>query len=222
MNDLKLDRLSLIGRAAEAHARGELSEVKQRAERLYLGKRYPFVVNVDYPYPLHLYSPRLSAMLEGVTDYPDARKVWELITARENIIKMVSVTEIKRTAAEILGPLFEEKYYLDDSKKTKLRKQMTGYMIKLVMECFGYITSRGRMQIDTTRGPDDTARRANYFKSATRYTKMTDTEQNVMLDQIVNAEVKRHFLAITDLIKTGQTEYQKAYNIDGLTNWDSL
>jgi len=43
--NFKLDKLSVIGRAAEAYATGELSEVKERAERLYLGKRYPFVIS---------------------------------------------------------------------------------------------------------------------------------------------------------------------------------
>jgi hypothetical protein len=221
INDLKLDKLSVIGRAAEAYAIGDLSEVKQRAERLYLGKRFPFVISREYPYPLHLFSPRLSAMLEGVASYPDAQEIWELITARENIIKMISVTEIKRTAAEILGPLFQNKYS-DNKDRVMPRKQMIGYMIKIVMECFGFTTSRGRMQIDTTRGPDDSARRANYFKSATRYAKMTIDERDVLLEQIGNADVKRHFLAITDLILAGRTEYQKIYNIHGLTNWDSL
>lgn len=222
INDLKLDKLSVIGRAAEAYAIGDLSEVKQRAERLYLGKRFPFVISREYPYPLHLFSPRLSAMLEGVASYPDAQDVWQVITARENIIRMISITSIKRTAAEILGPQFQEIYPQDSIDVKRPRKQMIGYMIKIVMECFGFTTSRGRMQIDTTRGPDDSARRANYFKSATRYAKMTIDERDVLLEQIGNADVKRHFQAITDLIIAGQTEYQKVYNIDGLTNWESL
>ena len=221
MNDLKLDKLSVIGRAAEAYATGDLSEVKQRAERLYMGKRYPFVISREYPYPLHLFSPRLSAMLQGVAKYPDAQEAWELLTARENIIRMISVTEIKRTAAEILGSMFQKKYSDNDDKGLP-RKQMIGYMIKIVLECFGYTTSRGRMQIDTTRGPDDSTRRANYFKSATRYAIMTIDERDALLDQIENAAVKKHFLAITGLIIAGQTEYQEVYNIHGLTNWDSL
>ena len=222
INDLKLDKLSVIGRAAEAYATGDLSEVKQRAERLYLGKRFPFVISREYPYPLHLFSLRLSAMLEGVAKYPDAQEAWELITARENIIKMISVTEIKRTSAEILGPLFQN-LYSDNDVRVIPRKQMIGYMIKIVMECFGYTTSHGRMQIDTNRGVDKSDnRRTNYFKSATRYSKMTTVERNVLLEQIGNGEVKRHFQAITDLIIAGQTEYQKVYNIDGLTNWESL
>ena len=222
INDQKIDKLSVIGRAAEAYAIGDLSEVKQRAERLYLGKRFPFVISREYPYPLHLFSPRLSAMLEGVASYPDAQEIWELITARENIIKMISVTEIKRTAAEILGPLFQNKYS-DNKDRVMPRKQMIGYMIKIVMECFGYTTSRGRMQIDTNRpGAESSYRRTNYFKSATRYTKMTISDRDAFLDQIKNEDVKRHFTAITDLIIAGQTEYQKVYNIDGLTNWESL
>ncbi|MDI9524988.1 MAG: hypothetical protein QM218_05780 [Candidatus Cloacimonadota bacterium] len=219
-NDFTLDKLSVIGRAAEAYAAGDLSEVKQRAERLYLGKRYPFAISAEYPYPLNLFSPRLSAILEGVSKYPDAGETWELISARENIIRMTAATEINRTAAEILGPIFEEKYPQSDG--IIARKQMIGYMIKIVMECFGYTTSGGRMQIDTTGGKDLPNRRSNYFKSATRYAKMTEGERDALLGQIAETDVRKHFLAITDLIIAGQTEYQKAYNIDGLTNWDSL
>jgi len=72
MNILRLNKLSVLVRASEAFASGELAEVKERAERLYLGKRYPFVISADYPYPLHLFSPRLSAMLVGGSNYPDA------------------------------------------------------------------------------------------------------------------------------------------------------
>jgi len=221
--DIRLDKLSVIGRAAEAYARGDLSEVKQRAEQLNLGKRYPFVISAEYPYPLHLFSPRLTTMLGGDAAYPDAQDVWQVITARENIIRMISITSIKRTAAEILGPQFQEIYPQDSIDVKRPRKQMIGYMIKIIMECFGYTTSRGRMQIDTNRpGAESSYRRTNYFKSATRYTKITISDRDAFLDQIKNEDVKRHFQAITDLIIAGQTEYQKVYNIDGLTNWESL
>ena len=221
--DIKLDKLSVISRAAEAYARGDLYEVKQRADRLYLGKRYPFVISADYPYPLHLFSPRLSTMIGGEACYPDAQKAWELITARENVIRMISVTELNRTAAEILGSQFEIEFNHCHADDLQSLKQMAGYMIKIVMESFGYITSGSRMQIDTNRGVEKSdKRRTNYFKSATRYSKMTTVERNVLLEQIGNADVKKHFLAITDLIIAGQTEYQKVYNIDGLTNWDLL
>lgn len=223
MNDFKIDKLSVIGRAAEAYATGDLSEVKQRAEQLYLGKRYPFVISAEYPYPLHLFSPRLTTMLGGDAAYPDAQDVWQVVTARENIIRMISITSINRTAAEILGPQFQEIYPQESIDVKRPRKQMIGYMIKIVMESFGYITTGSRMQIDTNRGVENSdKRRTNYFKSATRYSKMTTAERNVLLEQIGNAEVKRHFQAIADLILAGQTEYQKVYNIDGLTNWDSL
>ncbi len=223
INDLKIDKLSVIGRAAEAYATGDLTMVKQRAEQLYLGKRYPFVISAEYPYPLHLFSPRLTTMLLGDADYPDAQEVWQVITARESIIKMISMTNINRTAAEILGPQFQDIYPHESNDVKKRRKQMIGYMIKIVMESFGYIVSRGRMQIDTNRpGAESSNRRTNYFKSATRYTKMTISDRDALLDQIKNDDVKRHFKAITDLIIEGRTEYQKTYRINELTNWDSL
>jgi len=223
MNDFKIDKLSVIGRAAEAYATGKLTEVKQRAEKLYLGKRYPFVISAEYPYPLHLFSPRLTTMLRGDADYPDAQDVWQVITARENIIRMIAITSINRTAAEILGPQFQEIYPQESIDVKRPRKQMIGYMIKIVMECFGYIVSRGRMQIDTNRpGAESSNRRTNYFKSATRYTKMTISDRDAFLDQIKNEDMRRHFTAMTDLIIEGRTEYQKDYRITDLTNWDSL
>jgi len=162
-------------------------------------------------------------MLLGDADYPDAQEVWQVITARESIIKMISITNINRTAAEILGPQFQDIYPHESNDVKKRRKQMIGYMIKIVMESFGYIVSRGRMQIDTNRpGAESSNRRTNYFKSATRYTKMTISDRDALLDQIKNDDVKWHFKAITDLIIEGRTEYQKTYRINELTNWDSL
>jgi len=222
MEDIWLEKLSLIGRAAEAYAAGDLSAVKLRAERLYLGKRYPFVVSAEYPYPLHLFSPRLFAMLVDAASYPEAQEAWEIITARENIIKMIAATEIRRTAAEILGPMFEEKYPPAQDDNIMPRKQMIGYMIKIAMECFGYSSAPGRMQIDTTRKLENPNRRTNYFKSATRYTKITPTGRDMLLDQIGNADLKKHFRAITDLIIAGQTEYQKVYKTAALTSWEAL
>lgn len=222
MKDFKLSKLSALGRAAEAYASAELSEVKKRAEQLYLGKRYPFVISADYPYPLHLFSPRLSAMLADDSNYPDAQDTWEFISSRESIIKMIAATEIRRTAAEIMGPLFAEKYPPDGDENIMMRKQMIGYMIKVVMECFGYITCPGRMQIDTTRRPNDPVRRSNYFKSATRFTKMERTQRDALLAQIREPEVKWHFVSITDLILDGKTQYQQIYNIDGISKWESL
>ena len=222
MNILRLNKLSVLVRASEAFASGELAEVKERAERLYLGKRYPFVISADYPYPLHLFSPRLSAMLVGGSNYPDAEEIWKIISSRESIIKMISATEIKRTAAEILGPMFEKDFPPEADKNIMKRKQMIGYMIKVVLESFGYITSPGRMQIDTTRGANDVGRRSNYFKSATRFEKMSTEQRDALLAEIKDTEVKKQFLTITELILSGQTEYQKVYDIERLTKWDSL
>lgn len=82
--------------------------------------------------------------------------------------------------------------------------------------------ARGRMQIDTTRRPNDPVRRSNYFKSATRFTKMERTQRDALLAQIREPEVKRHFVSITDLILDGKTQYQQIYNIDGISKWESL
>ncbi|PKN79256.1 MAG: hypothetical protein CVU48_05905 [Candidatus Cloacimonetes bacterium HGW-Cloacimonetes-1] len=221
MVDLNLTKLSVLLRAAEAYASNDVSGICENALMLYPDSRYPFVLSADYSLPLHLFSPRLAAMLTRNEDELDAVGMWNLISARENIIRMVSATELKRTAAESLGKQLEDRY--PDDKFYVKRKQMIGYMVKVVMECFGYLVHSSRTQVDTFReGADPEKRKSNYFKTATRYTAMRIEDRDALLIQIPDEKIRAAFVSITDLIHKGETAFQALYQIDELSYWDSL
>lgn len=224
MIDLKLTKLSVLVRAAEAYASDSVSDISEIARKLYQTGRFPFVPSNEFPLPLHLFSPRLSVMLTKNEDHLDAIGMWNLITTRENIIRMVTATELERTAAESLGKQFEIDYKGDTSDLLMKRKQMIGYMIKVVMECFGYLVYSSRMQVSTIRGDvaDNSKRKSNFFTTASRYAPINKADVKVLSNQITDQNTRSVFMSIVNLIIDGQTKYQKAYNIYGLTNWDSL
>lgn len=219
---LNLSRLSVLERAAKAYSEDNLGEIEMNVRRLYPDGRYPFVVSPEFPFPLHLFSPRLSAMLIKDENHLEAMAMWMRITARENIIRMITATELERTAAESLGKQFEKAYPIAQDSNLVKRKQMIGYMIKVAMECFGYLVYSGRMLVNTRRGdePND-KRKSNYFTTATRYALMSKKDRNVLLN-LVAEEHKAAFLSITDSILKRNTEYQLRYKIDDLSYWDSL
>lgn len=219
---LSLSRLSVLERAAKAYSESNLGEIEMNAQRLYPDGRYPFVVSPEFPLPLHLFSPRLTAMLTKDEDHLDAMAMWTRITARENIIRMITATDLERTAAESLGKQFEKAYPIAKDIDLMKRKQMIGYMIKVAMECFGYLVYSSRMLVNTRRGDEhDDKRKSNYFTTATRYALMSKKDRNALLN-LVDEENKAAFLSITDSILKRNTEYQLRYKIDDLSHWDSL
>lgn len=219
---LSLSRLSVLERAAKAYSEGDLREIEISAQRLYPDGNYPFVVSPEFPFPLHLFSPRLTAMLTKDEDQLEAMAMWSRITARENIIRMITATELERTAAESLGKQFEVIYKKDTDDVKMKRKQMIGYMIKVVMECFGYLVYSSRMLVNTRRGDEnDAKRKSNYFTTATRYALMSKRDRNALLN-LVDKKHKTSFLSITDSLLERNTKYQSKFNIDGMTNWESL
>jgi len=163
-------------------------------------------------------------MLTKNDDHLDAIGMWNLITTRENIIRMITATELERTAAESLGKQFEIAYKGDTVDLLMRRKQMIGYMIKVVMECFGYLVYSSRMQVSTTRGDvtDNSKRKSSYFTTASRYALINKADVKILSNQITDLNIRSVFKSIAHLIIDGQTEYQKAYNIIGLTKWVSL
>lgn len=222
MIDYKISKLSVLARAAKAYAEGKLQEVKKTAELLYPDGVYPFAIYSAYPLPLHLFSPRLAAMLLKDEDHLKAVEMWDILTTPGNIIRMITSTELKRTAAESLGNLLESRYKLDTEDQKIKRKQMVGYMIKVLMECYGYLVFGGRMQICTFReGADKNKRRTNYFTTATRYSVMTKTDRDKFLKDIPESH-KDAFIGITNHILSVQKAYQKQYDIDVLIKWGSV
>lgn len=222
MIDYKLSKLSVLARAAKAYAGNDLSEIEANARLLYPNGKYPFVISGQYPLPLHLFSPRLTAMLTRDEDHMDAMEMWKRITARENIIRMTSASHLERTAAESLGRQFESEYGISGDPQNMKRKQMIGYMIKVVMECFGYLVYSSRMQVSTLRkGAEPEKRKSNYFTTATRYALMSYEDRDKLL-ALIDDEDKEAFESITTSILEQNTEYQKRYRINELSYWDSL
>ncbi|MDZ4181474.1 MAG: hypothetical protein U1B83_01260 [Candidatus Cloacimonadaceae bacterium] len=229
---MKLTNLSVLGRAAKAYGSGDLSTIAENALKLYPHAGHPFALSEEYPLPLHLFSPRLTAMLSSDDSRADARALWNLVTARENIIRMITATEIERTAAESLGKQLELRDWrefktrnLSDEQKgiVMRRKQMLGYMIKVVMECFGYVVYQSRMIVDTNRdGGANVKRRTNYFSTAARYAPMSLKTRKALANQMETEEECAVFMSITDLILEGKTQYQKLYKIYDLSGGDSL
>lgn len=219
---LNLARLSVLERAAIAYSEGDLREIEISARHLYPDGIYPFVVSPEFPLPLHLFSPRLTAMLTKDEDKLGARDMWRRITARENVIRMITATDLERTAAESLGKQFEVVYKKDTAEVKMKRKQMIGYMIKVTMECFGYLVYSSRMLVNTRRGDEhDAKRKSNYFTTATRYALMSKKDRNALLN-LVAEKNKAAFLSISESILKRNTEYQLKYKIDVLSHWDSL
>jgi hypothetical protein len=219
MIDFKITKLSVLARAAQAYAEHDLSGIRESAGTLYPDGRYPFAILPEYPLPLHLFSPRLSAMLIKDENHLNALDMWNLITTRENILRMITATEIERTAAESLGKLFEARYAADTTAQLMKRKQMIGYMIKVAMECFGYLTFSSRVQVSTIRtGADPEKRKSNYFTTATRYALMSTEIRDTLLSMIPTVH-QDAFRGITDYILGLQQDYQKQYDIDAFGNW---
>ncbi len=223
MKNLKLTNLSVLVRAAEAYASDDVSDVSKIAQKLYPKGKYPFVIYDEFPLPLHLFSPRLTSMLTRSEDYLDAFGMWNLITTRENIIRMVAATEIERTAAESLGKQFERLYNKDTDEQLMRRKQMIGYMIKVAMECFGYFVYSSRMQVSTLRpGADVSKRKSNYFTTASRYAPFSKADVKALEAQISDDKTKSIFHSILELIMKSKTNYQKEYRINEHMYWDAL
>jgi len=223
MIELNLTKLSVLVRVAEAYAKNNIDTISENAKRLYPSGKYPFALSKEFPLPLHLFSPRLSAMLTKSEDNLDAFEMWNMITARENLIRMMSATEIERTAAESLGKQFEIKYKNDTNDQRMKRKQMIGYMIKVAMECFGYLVYSKRMQVNTLReGADPEKRRSNFFTTASRYALINEEDIKYLLLQIEDDETRTIFDSIIHLIISGNTEYQNLYQINKLSCWDVL
>lgn len=223
MVDLNLTKLSVLLRVAEAYASNNISGIAENAKKLYPSGSYPFVLSPEYPLPLHLFSPRLTSMLTKDDDPLEAVGMWNLITARENIIRMLSASELERTAAESLGKQFEVLYPLKIDEQLMKRKQMIGYMIKVAMECFGYLVYSSRMQVSTLRdGADPEKRKSNYFTTASRYAPFSTKDAKELAKLITDDKTRKIFKSITDLIIIGRADYQMQYKINNLSYWDTL
>ena len=85
-------------------------------------------------------------------------ELWSFLNEPENVVRMETATSLSRPAAESLSPYLFSKF--GDRIKEDRIKQMTGHMIRQVLENRGYRVDRNNVRI---------TRAGNIFSSATRY-----------------------------------------------------
>jgi hypothetical protein len=225
---MKLDALSIIYRATKLfvdsngeQVSGEIGLLADLCDRLYGKERIPFVFGDQHPIPLHILSPRLRNLLDR--DQYESRRLWSFLSSRENIIRMITATEMEKPAAEAMSYRLVAYYpVLPEAGEDYIQfKQVTGYMIKIIMELHGYIVEQKRVKISSHPNPD-TLEALKYFTTASRYRKLTDIDMTDFLSEIVEPAEKEMFEQIMMMIRKGQTQYQKRYVLDKLTAVDEL
>ncbi|MDD2229791.1 MAG: hypothetical protein PHY48_10310 [Candidatus Cloacimonetes bacterium] len=217
-------QLSVIMRAAEAYAEGDDNGLINSAiASMYADGNVSFIISAAYPIPLHLFSPRLRSFLLEDKDKLGATDIWNIISSRDSIIKMITATEMDRTAAESLSSMLHKHFPLDANNELNMkRKQMIGYMVKIVMELFGYGVYQQRMQISLTNQYKNEERVKNYFATASRYKKIGAQDIENYVAEIENRKTKEVVSDILTMIKDEKTDYQKYYSLNRLETWDKL
>ncbi|PKN79840.1 MAG: hypothetical protein CVU48_04130 [Candidatus Cloacimonetes bacterium HGW-Cloacimonetes-1] len=219
-----LDALSIIYRATKLFASmdneqtsKEMAILKELNDKLYGGIRIPFVFDDQFPISLHLLSPRLRNLLDS-NEY-DSQRLWSFLSSRENIIRMITATEMEKPAAEAMSYRLVAFYPArpKDIEGFIQFKQIIGYMIKIIMELHGYIVEQKRVKISSHLNPD-TQKALKYFTTASRYRKLTNRDLDDFVNDISDPAEKEMFKHIMMRIRTGQTQYQKLYALDKLTS----
>ncbi|MDD3049971.1 MAG: hypothetical protein PHR06_02385 [Candidatus Cloacimonetes bacterium] len=209
---------SIIPRAAKFFTEeGELKHEKaNHFYRLAQQINCPMFLDDEHDIPLFLFSPRLSSMLDS-DDYE--LDLWQFLTARENVIRMITATQMGRTAADSLSNILEiSGIILVDIDKRMQFKQKTGYMIKVILEMFGYVVEQKRVKI--SENDNETARR--FFSTASRYRRINDSDVDSLTNQDIKEPEKLMMQYIAESIMSGQTNYQKLYQVDRLTTVEDL
>lgn len=215
--------LSVINLAAELYAKSakgiqaeESDLIVALAKTIYPKGEPPFVINEQYPLPLHLLSQRMRNVLEE--NVLDSRRLWDFLSSRENIIRMITATEIGRPAAEAMSYRLAAFYAGKPKEFTQLVlfKQIIGYMIKIIMEMFGCAVEQKRVKTSSHFNPD-TQKELRYFTTASRYRKMSESEIRKLINNITDSEERKIFEQLINLIMSGETQYQKQYALDKLT-----
>lgn len=225
---MKLDALSIIYRATKLFVdsnnektTGEMGLMNDLCARLYGKDRIPFVFDDQHPIPIHLLSPRLRNLLES--DTHDSNRLWAFLCSRENTIRMITATEMEKPAAEAMSYRLVAFYpELPQAGDDYIQfKQVIGYMIKIIMELHGYIVEQKRVKISSHPNPD-TQESLKYFTTASRYRKLTESDVNDFLSDMIDPAEKDMFTLIMNRVRNGQTQYQKQYAVDKLTAVDEL
>ncbi len=199
----------------------EFEALRKMCDNLYHTDSMPFILDKNHDIPMHLFSPRLRNLLDS--DEFEARKLWDFISARENVIRMLTATEMENPAAEALSYRFEEFYTGKPEENGSIIqfKQIIGYMIKIIMELNGYVVAQRRVKINPHPSPKSITEH-RFFATASRYRKLNEKDLKAILKNISDPKERRLFTVIFKLVTTGQTQYQKTYALDNLASWDVL
>ena len=103
------------------------------------------------------YAPRNFSDLYAT---PLGKKLWAFLNERDNLVRMETASYLQRPAVESLVPFLLDKF--GDKVREHRVKQMTGHMVRQVLEARGYVVDRQGVRI--TRGD-------GLFTSGTRYTR---------------------------------------------------
>lgn len=89
----------------------------------------------------------------------NGQNLWKLLNNSENIIRMETATYLSKPAVEPLSPILSANFGVWASEDRS--KQMTGHMVRQIMEARGYFMDRSNVRITSMD---------NIFVSGTRYT----------------------------------------------------
>lgn len=172
-----------------------------------------FIIDDEYNIPLFLFSNRILNIFKNQDKA--MIKLWGFLICRENVIRMITASDLSRPAVEALPPnIFD--YCIDKNDITSF-KQTIGYMIKIIMEMFGYVVEQKKVLL--RKNEEETgSKKTPSFLVASRYKKMEKKElKNYLIESTksnVNSEDYIKFcLKISDIIINNKSQYQKKYRI---------
>lgn len=221
---MKLESLTVINKAARLMAAAgtqdaaeETDHIMELCHHLYGKGNIPFQYSKDFPIPLHLADSRIRGFLAN--DIFSSNELWGFLCARENLIRMITATELEKPAAEAMAYPLTALYCQrpEHEKDLLLFKQNIGYMIRVIMELQGYIVEQKRVKLSGHPHPE-TGEELRYFSTASRYRKLRQKDIQAYLIEIDDAKEKSCFAEIAQNILKAETLYQKGYALGELTN----
>ncbi len=102
--------------------------------------------------------PYQPGRFSGTYATANGAEIWRFLNQVDNVIRMETATYLSRPAAEALSPHLLQQF--GSAVKEDRIKQMTGHMIRQILESRGYRMARSNVRI---------TREGNIFTSATRY-----------------------------------------------------
>ena len=104
-----------------------------------------------------------SGTFAHLAETPEGVELWEFLNGHDQVIRLETATYLKRPALEAIQPMLMERFakQYQDKISGDRWKQMTGNMVRQVMEHRGYKLQQKNVK---TRVPDLFTRGARYHK----------------------------------------------------------